>query len=110
MSSIQRRQFIIHGTAAAAAMTLRLRAARAEPTEVDLALVLAIDISRSISKDEHRLQLDGYAAAFRSAEVIDAIAHGADGVIAVTLLQWANTSVGVQAVGWTLIRTGTSAE
>jgi Protein of unknown function (DUF1194) len=106
MSSIQRRQFIIHGTAAAAAMTLRLRAARAEPTEVDLALVLAIDISRSISKDEHRLQLDGYAAAFRSADVIDAIG---DGVIAVTLLQWAKKPPPMQAIGWTLIRDGASA-
>ena len=32
---------------------------------IDVALVLAIDVSRSISFDEQRLQLAGYAAAFR---------------------------------------------
>jgi len=75
-----RRQLIIQGSAAIAALALpRAPAAQAEPIDVDLALVLAVDISRSISKDEHRIQLDGYAAAFRSSDVVDAIAGGAAG-------------------------------
>ena len=40
-------------------------AARAE-TEVDLALVLAVDVSRSMDTDEQRLQRDGFVDAFRS--------------------------------------------
>src|SRR5690242_4243705 len=45
--------------------------ARGELTRVDLALVLAIDVSRSITAEEHRLQLGGYATAFRSRAVLD---------------------------------------
>ena len=67
--------------------------ALAEQARVDLALVLAIDVSKSISAEEHRLQLDGYAAAFRRRAVLDAIADGANGVIAVTVLEWAEHAV-----------------
>jgi hypothetical protein len=110
MTGILRRRLLIQGGAAIAAMALpRIAAAPAEPADVDLALVLAVDISRSVSKDEHRLQLDGYAAAFRSADVIDAIGRGAGGVIAVTLLQWANRPLPIQTIGWTLIRDRASA-
>jgi len=110
MSTISRRQLIVQGSAAIAATALWLRAARSEPVEVDLALVLAVDVSRSISADEHRIQCQGYAAAFRGADVISAIASGAEAAIAVTLLEWANTSFGVQAVGWTIIRDADSTE
>ena len=34
-------------------------------TEVDLALVLAVDVSRSMDDDEQRLQRDGFVEAFR---------------------------------------------
>ena len=57
-------------------------------------------VSRSISADEHSIQLEVYAAAFRSADVIGAIVSNANGTIGVTMLEWAKTSVRVQAVGW----------
>ena len=78
--------------------------ALAEQARVDLALVLAIDISSSISFEEHRLQLDGYASAFRDSTVLDAIADGGNGVIAVTVLEWANMRSPLQGVEWTLVR------
>ncbi len=71
--------------------------ALAEQARVDLALVLAIDISSSISFEEHRLQLDGYAGAFRDSTILDAIADGGNGVIAVTVLEWADTRSPLQA-------------
>ena len=43
----------------------------AEP--VDLELVIATDVSRSVNVEEATLQRDGVAQAFRSAEVIEAI-------------------------------------
>ena len=47
--------------------------AAAEDLPVDLELVLAVDISLSMDEDEQRLQRDGYAAAFRNPEIIEAI-------------------------------------
>ena len=43
---------------------------------VDLELVIATDVSRSIDSDEARLQRQGVAAASRSKQVIDAIQSG----------------------------------
>jgi hypothetical protein len=106
--SVSRRQIIIQAGAAIAATGLP--GARGDAVAVDLALVLAIDISRSISEIEHRIQLEEYAAAFRSADVISAIASGANAAIAVTLREWANNSVAIQAVGWILLSDGSSAE
>ena len=83
---------------------------RGELPHVDLALVLAIDVSRSITTDGHRLQLGGYAAAFRSRAVLDAISAGADGSIAVTVLEWANTPEPLQTIGWIQISDAASAD
>ena len=47
-----------------ALLFLALPAAAQERKEVDLALVLAIDISGSIDPDEARLQRQGYVEAF----------------------------------------------
>lgn len=48
----------------------------AAQTPVDLQLVLAVDISRSMDQDEQRLQRAGYVAALRDPEVIRAIQGG----------------------------------
>mgnify|MGYP000025315275 CR=1 FL=1 len=44
----------------------------ADATEVDVELVLAVDVSRSMDFEELKLQRDGYVAAFRDPEVIRA--------------------------------------
>ena len=56
---------------------------------VDLELVLAVDVSASMDEDEHLLQRRGYAAAFRSKELINAIRAGYGGRIVVTYMEWA---------------------
>ena len=53
-------------------------------TEVDLALVIAVDVSYSMDTDEQELQREGFAEAFRSPLVHDAIRHGMLGRIGVT--------------------------
>ena len=65
------------------------KVAAAENVTVDLELVLAVDISLSMDEDEQRLQRDGYAAAFRNPEIIEAIKSSPNGRIAVTYVEWA---------------------
>jgi hypothetical protein len=75
----------------------------AEGSEVDLELVLAIDVSRSIDAEEAQLQRDGYVSAFRHPEVIDAIRSGPAGRIAVTYVEWAGPTFQGVVVPWTVI-------
>jgi hypothetical protein len=74
----------------------------AEPA-VDIALVLAVDVSLSIDAEEFALQRAGYAAAFRDERVVDAITGGAVGAVAVTYIQWSGAREQQQIVGWRLI-------
>ena len=55
---------------------------------VDLQLVLAADVSRSIDDDEFKLQRQGYANAFRDPRVLRAIRSGQYGRIAVCYFEW----------------------
>ena len=55
---------------------------------VDLELVIATDVSRSIDSDEAHLQRQGIAAAFRIKQVIDAIRSGVLQRIAVAYIDY----------------------
>jgi hypothetical protein len=66
-----------------------------EAAVVDLKLVIAVDISPSMSPREQRIQRAGYVAAFRSPRVAAAVASGAFGRIAVTYVEWAEFPVAV---------------
>ncbi len=101
----------IHRTAIFAALLfgVTMGLARAEPA-VDVALVLAVDVSLSIDAEEFALQRAGYAAAFRNRRVVDAITAGAAGAMAVTYLQWSGAREQQQIVGWHLISDRASAD
>ncbi len=71
--------------------------------DVDLELVLAVDVSRSMDYDEQKLQRDGYVAAFRHPEVIQAITAGAVGRIAVTYMEWSGPFYQQVLVPWTIV-------
>jgi len=77
--------------------------ALAQPDSVDLELVLAVDVSRSMDFEEQELQRDGYAAAFRHPEVLAAIASGPHGRIAVTYVEWAGPGIQSVVVPWTIV-------
>src|SRR5471032_2324882 len=84
------------------ALALVPMAARAaEP--VDMLLVLAADVSRSVTEPKFRLQRDGTAAALTHPDVVRALTSGPNRRIAVCLVEWA--AVGMQAVvvDWTVI-------
>lgn len=77
--------------------------AAAQADRVDLELVLAIDVSRSMDFGEQELQREGYAAAFRHAQVHSAIASGPLGRIAVAYVEWAGTDLQAVLVPWTIV-------
>jgi hypothetical protein len=71
--------------------------------KVDVALVLGVDVSWSMDHHEQLIQRDGYAAAFRSKEVVNAIRNGAYGKVAVTYVEWAGATTQITVVPWTVI-------
>lgn len=60
------------------------------PAAVDLALVLAVDISNSITASQYQLQMAGLMQAFEDKAVQDAILSGTHGAILVTLVAWSD--------------------
>lgn len=70
---------------------------------VDVLLVLAVDVSLSISDEKYELERRGYAEAFSDPQVLRAIADGAEGRIAVAFVEWAGSEQQSLLVDWTLI-------
>lgn len=70
---------------------------------VDLELVLAVDVSRSMDEDEQRLQREGYVAAFRDVQVLKAIRSGPNGRIAVTYVEWAGQAIQSIVIPWRIL-------
>ena len=71
---------------------------------VDMLLVLAADVSRSIDDGEFNLQRKGYAAAMTDPRVLRAIVGGKRHAIAVTFIEWSGASDQNVVVDWTVIR------
>src|SRR4051794_5267424 len=71
---------------------------------VDLTLVLVTDVSRSIDDSEFKLEKEGYAAAFTSKQVIDAIQGGSVGAIAVAYVEFASSFEVRTVLDWGVIR------
>jgi hypothetical protein len=91
-----------------ALLFLALPAAAQERKEVDLALILAVDISGSVDPEEAKLQRQGYVDAFRDKVVVRAILGGNHGRIAVAYFEWSDawvqsTSSLCTLVDWTLL-------
>jgi hypothetical protein len=70
---------------------------------VDLQLVLAVDVSGSVSDERFKLQKQGYAEAFRNWRVLEAIRSGPAQAIAVTMTQWTGPAQQAQVVPWMVI-------
>jgi hypothetical protein len=77
---------------------------------VDLTLVLVTDVSRSIDDSEFKLEKEGYAAAFTSQQVIDAIRGGTIGAIAVAYVEFASSFEVRTVLDWSVIRGEASAQ
>lgn len=77
---------------------------------VDVELVLAVDVSRSMDAAELQLQRDGYIAALRHPDVIAAIESGFFGRIAATYVEWAGPSEQIVVMPWRVIDGRASAD
>lgn len=83
---LRRRKLLAAG---AAALASRFRPARAAGDPVDVLLVLAVDVSRSVDEDEAKLQREGYRSAVSDPAVVEAIRGGLTGAIGLAYVEWA---------------------
>ena len=82
-----------------------LTPARAEPADagVDLALMLAVDVSESVDPQEAVMQRQGYVQAIRTPDVVDAILAGPQGRIALSYVEWAGQDHYFVIIDWSVI-------
>lgn len=95
---------------ALAAMAGETAAQQKLPQEVDVALVLAVDISYSMDIDEQRLQRQGYMQAITSPDVLAAIRGGLTGSIAVMYVEWAGSLSRSVLIDWHVVSDEASAQ
>jgi Protein of unknown function (DUF1194) len=89
--------------------TVSAPAAPAGPTQVDVKLVIATDVSHSIDQEEAQIQREGIADLFLDPEVVKAIQSGPVGAIAVAMLDWAGHREDYLALNWTIVNDKASA-
>lgn len=81
----------------------------AKADDVDVALVLVTDVSRSIDDSEFALEKNGYASAFTNQKVLEAIQGGPAGKIAVAYVEFASSFEVRTVLDWTVIHDEASA-
>jgi hypothetical protein len=84
--------------------------AAAAAEQVDLLLVLAADVSRSIDSGKFQLQREGYAAAIFDPRVLDTIRSGRSGRIGLMFLEWSGSSSQRVVIDWTTVSDAESAK
>jgi hypothetical protein len=84
---------------ALAALASFAHGARAADDGVDTALVLAVDVSGSVSPERYRLQMEGIAKSFEDGEVVKSILSGRRGAIYVALVEWSDSPA--VSIPWT---------
>jgi len=84
-------------------------AAAAAAEQVDLLLVLAADVSRSVDNAKFQLQREGYAAAISDPRVLDAIRSGRNGRVGLTFVEWSGAGSQRVLIDWTTIGDAESA-
>jgi hypothetical protein len=84
--------------------------ARAEGEPVDVLLVLAVDVSRSVDEDEARLQREGYRNAVSDPAVIEAIRGGMIGAVGLAYVEWAGAEYQRLVLPWTRIAAAADAQ
>src|SRR3954449_2098770 len=77
--------------------------------QVDLLLVLASDVSRSVDTRKFQLQREGYAAALSNPKVVDAIRSGPHGRIAICFVEWSGVTSQKLVIDWTIVSDAASA-
>jgi len=85
----------------AAAPAVPAVAAAGDLEAVDIGLVLAVDVSGSVTGERYSLQMNGIAAAFEDAAVQGAILAGRHRALVITLVQWSDKAQ--ISIPWTVV-------
>lgn len=80
-------------------------AAEGEETRVDVELMLAVDVSYSMTPNELEIQRRGYAEALRDPEILRAIRSSYYQKVAMTYVEWSGDTAQRVIVPWTLVET-----
>lgn len=96
--------------AAGAAAALQPPPARASGEPVDVLLILAVDVSRSIDEDEAKLQREGYRAAVSDPAVAEAIRGGMIGAIGIAYVEWAGAEYQRLVLPWQRVASAADAQ
>src|SRR6202167_3348784 len=78
-------------------------AAAVAAEKVDLLLVLAADVSRSVDSGKFQLQRDGYATAISDPRVLEAISSGRNGRIGLSFIEWSGAGSQRVLIDWTRV-------
>jgi hypothetical protein len=100
----------IVGALAGLAVYAAAPAHSADDSAVDMLLVLAADVSRSIDAPKFQLQRDGYVAAITDRRVLEAIQSGAHRRIGAAFVEWSGFTSQKLIIDWTIIRDAKSAQ
>jgi len=100
---------VVRTVLALAASMLLLSGAVRAAEQVDLLLVLASDVSRSVDTRKFQLQREGYAAALSNPRVIDAIRSGPHGRIAICFVEWSGATSQKLVIDWAIVSDAASA-
>jgi hypothetical protein len=100
---MKRRTALVGSLAALAGVASARAQTSGSATPVDLQLVMAVDVSRSVDEVEAELQRRGYIEAMTNDRVIDAIVSGENKCIAVCYVEWAGTHYQETVIDWMLI-------
>jgi Ca-activated chloride channel family protein len=101
-SSVCRRFFLWPAQAGIAVLASGAPAA-VQAAECDIGLVLALDVSGSVSAVDFKLQTDGIADAFEDPELIQVLSFY-DGGVMVAATQWSGDHFQELFVNWTVIK------
>lgn len=93
-----------------AALVAALPSFASAAEQVDLLLVLAADVSRSIDAEKFQLQREGYATAISDPRVLEAIGSGRNGRIGLTFVEWSGVGSQRVVIDWTMIADAQSAK
>lgn len=107
---LKRTTALLVAVVAAAMVACASLPARADEGDVDLLLVLAADVSRSVDDAKFKLQREGYAAAIGDPRVVRAMTGGPNGRIALAFVEWASEWEQKVVIDWTVIGGGRDAQ
>ena len=77
---------------------------------VDVALVLAVDVSSSVDSGDFQLQMQGIAAALRQRAVLEIIQAGTHHQMALALVQWSTSNTQSITIPWQMLSTSADIE